>query len=336
LTVEQEGERSLQETISLLEDGWTSLPRRESARWLVPRASRGIVASSLAIYQPVTLKGLAGWKTARLLASMGGFHVLPRGGDPPPEVLAALAPYLPAGGTIAISRGVNPGRTVALLITADGRLHSVAKVATDDPMRAALAKEARALETLAPQMPKPLVAPTVLAQDDGVILLEVVDWRPRLRPWQIPEEVAQALGAFFRLGVEQESNPLGNAHGDFAPWNLFWTSRGSWALLDWEHAHADAAPFFDIFHYTVMSHALLGLPSRQTILDGLSGDGWLGRALTAYSHAADLPRGDARDCFVDYLACSAKEMNPQTRDGRLGLRARARLMSSLREQALGP
>ncbi|MBA3432212.1 MAG: hypothetical protein H0U16_12130, partial [Actinobacteria bacterium] len=273
MKAEQLGEKPLQQTVSLLEGGWTSLPRKENARWLLPRAHRSVVASSLSIYQPVTLKGLAGWKVARMLAAVGGFQALPRGGTPPTEVLAALAPHLPVGGTMAISRGVNPGRTVALLITAEGRLHSVGKVATDEPMRLALAKEVQALATLAPHLPKPLVAPEVLAHDDGVILLEVVDWRPRLRPWQMPEEVAQALGAFFSKGAHKNNALAGYAHGDCAPWNLFWTARGSWALLDWEHAHTDATPFFDLFHYAVMAHSLLGLPSHQAILEGLTGRG---------------------------------------------------------------
>lgn len=268
-----------------------------------------------------------------MLAAVGGFQALPRGGTPPTEVLAALAPHLPVGGTMAISRGVNPGRTVALLITAEGRLHSVGKVATDEPMRLALAKEVQALATLAPQLPKPLVAPEVLAHDDGVILLEVVDWRPRLRPWKMPEEVAQALGAFFSKGADKNNAPAGYAQGDCAPWNLFWTARGSWALLDWEHANSEAAPFFDLFHYTVMAHSLLGLPSHQAILEGLTGRGPFGRAVTAYRQAADLPEDEVRPCFVDYLEGSAKLMKPATRDGHLGLRARESLLASLREQS---
>ena len=64
-----------------------------------------------------------------------------------------------------------------------------------------------------------------------LLLLEAVEWSPRLRPWVLPSEVAFALGRAFAASAD--GGDRGMAHGDFAPWNLLRTSDG-WVLVDWE------------------------------------------------------------------------------------------------------
>ncbi len=119
----------------------------------------------------------------------------------------------------------------------------------------------------------------------------------------------------------------GGGHGDFAPWNLFRTPPG-WTILDWEHAEEEAEPFFDVLHYLTMAHSLLGHPSRRAILEGLSGAGWIGRALLTYSQGAELSLDGVPDIFVAYLK-SRDNLNGSTRADRIALRARRELLAAM-------
>jgi aminoglycoside phosphotransferase (APT) family kinase protein len=127
----------------------------------------------------------------------------------------------------------------------------------------------------------------VLFEGPGLLVLEAVRWRPRDRPWELDEEVAYGLGRLFAAGARDTGTaPRGPAHGDCAPWNLLRTDDG-WVLVDWESAVEEAPPFFDVCHWMVQSHCLLGRPSRQELLDGLrTGRGWVGRAIEAYRRGA--------------------------------------------------
>ncbi|MGH2820655.1 MAG: phosphotransferase [Actinomycetota bacterium] len=308
--------------------GWTRLPRKTKTRWLIPRGPRRATASALGIYQPVTLKGLLGWEVARLMASCGLFRLFPEGGGAPTEVQEAIAPHVPPGGTLAVSFSNPPGRYVVFLMDAGGTVRAVAKVGTTPIMKATLAREAATLRSLPAHLPPPLEAPRMLDHREGLLLLELVSWDARIDPWMLPEEVAGAMGAFLRSGRSSPEDPTGWCHGDFAPWNLFKSARG-WVVLDWEHAQPGGRAFFDMFHYVVMAHALLGKPSRQAILSGISGKGWFGRALSAYARAADLPLENIEDHFVRYVVESAAHLDRNTRDGRRGMAARSRLLSDL-------
>jgi len=304
------------------------LPRRIRSRWILPTSPRRLARSGLNVYQPVTFRGRAGWELARLTASLGLFRLLPAGLPSPDGVDAALAPHVPPGGAIAISRTNHPGRYVALVLGPDGSCVAAAKLATDPESREILQREAANLSALGQYLPPPVSAPAILLQDEGLLLLEAIDWRPRAFPWKIPQDVAFALGAFFRAGTNGGEAPTGLAHGDVAPWNLFRAGQG-WVLFDWEEARPDAQPFHDIAHHLVQSSALLGRPSTRTILAGLRGGGWVAESIRAYGHGAGIPVADALAHFVEYLRTSLGTLDLATPDGRKGARTRGRLLRDL-------
>ena len=309
---------------------WTALPKSRSPRWFIPQTPRAAARNGLRVYRPLTSKGLLAWEAARVAASLGVFNRLGPSVPPPPEVGQALAAHIPPGGTFAVSKSNHPGRWVALLITESGRIQAVAKVATNDRMKRALEDESNALENLAPLLPYPVKGPRVLARESGLILLQAVNWRSGVRPWTLPREVAYALGVFYRRSASEDRS-RGGGHGDFAPWNLFRTPPG-WTILDWEHAQGKAEPFFDILHYVTMAHSLLGHPSRKAVLQGLAGEGWIGRALLLYGEGARLPLDDLPDIFVRYLE-SRERLHGDTRADRLAMRARAELLEAMGSRA---
>src|SRR5439155_10799990 len=160
----------------------------------------------------------------------------------------------------ALAKANHPGRFIALVIQEDGRPFTFAKVATDDAGREALRHEVEALGSHAQRLPAPISAPRILEHADGVLLLEPVFLRRRLRPWLLAPEVAAALGAFWKATrTDSGPRPGGVAHGDFTPWNLLRTANG-WTLIDWEYSWEGAPPFFDVFHFFVQAHWLLGRP----------------------------------------------------------------------------
>jgi thymidylate kinase len=307
--------------------GWTGVPTRVSARWVLPRAPRAVAASGLLVYQPINLRARAGWEAARLMARLGMFRLLPGGGAPPEPVRAALAPHVGARSTLSVARTNHPGRYVALVIGPRGECQGVGKVATDEVGRRALRVEARAVVELGPELSDPLSAPEIAALDDSVLLYRMAAWSPRARPWMLPADIAGALGCFYRAGTQARGGS-GLSHGDFAPWNLLRTRRG-WVVIDWEDARRDAPPFYDVWHFLVQGHALLRRPRERALFDGLNGRGWVGDALRAYAEGAGLHPVEARRWLPVYLEASKAGLDPAKRDGAAGLRARARLLSKL-------
>jgi Phosphotransferase enzyme family len=316
--------------------GWVALPRpgrgtpAPSAphyvpQLILPRGPRAAVAAALYAYHPCTTKARLAWKAARRFGGLGGFHLVPRRGAPPPEVMERLAPYLPPHTTIAVAESDHPGRFVALIVGERGDCHGLAKIGTDSTGRSALANEAKALDSLGKRLPPPVSAPRLLARDTGLLLLEPVRWVPRREPAALPDEVARAMGAFFANG---EGEQLGPTHGDFAPWNLLQTEEG-WVLVDWEEARERDRPFFDLFHYLFMAHQNLAAFSREDFLDGLEGRGRIGRATAAYAEGADLHDVDLRGLLIFYLRSSSERLNLESPDGRSDYRARQRLLSAL-------
>ena len=283
----------------------------------------------LRVYHPVTLRGLAGWHLARACASLGLFALLPKGQGHETIVKDILNGHVPRDGTVAVARTNHPSRYVALLLDSTGTATAVAKIAAGEAGRAKLAEEGALVEQLSEHLPPVLSTPRILKQEDGLLLLESVSWRPRSRPWRLPLEVATALGEFFRHGGGSGSPSTGLTHGDFAPWNLLRTETG-WVLIDWEEAAIDGEPFWDVFHYLVQGHALLKRPKSRQLLDGLKGNGWVGAAIGAYAEAAGLRLADAAGYFDAYLRTSQSRLDPETKDGRAGLQARQALLSELR------
>ena len=158
-----------------------------------------------------------------------------------------------------------------------------------------------------------------------MLFFDAASWRPRLRPWELESEVAAALGVLYRRAGGDELR--GPAHGDFAPWNLLRLTGHGWLLIDWEDATADGLPFQDPFHWLVQSHALLRRPTRHSLVEGVRGAGWIGRALDAYGSAAGLERVDREAAFRAFLGRStaslraAKKQHPREIQARLDLLA---------------
>jgi hypothetical protein len=312
--------------VSRLPGGWIVLPPGR-ARWWIPRAPSEAARAGLSVYQPVTRRGQAGWNAARLGASIGGFRLLPRGEAPPATVRHRIAPLVPFRGSYAIGRANHPGRYIALILGRGGRRLGVAKVATDDAGSEALERERIAIEKLGPLLPPPLSAPKVLECGEGVLMLAAVPWVPRKHPWWLDEEVARALGTFFREGADGAG--LGPVHGDFAPWNVLKTESG-WAVVDWENAAEEGVQFHDLSHYLVQAHALLGRPSEEALLEGFRRrTGSVGRAVVAYTEGAGIPADGAADALRTYLRASEASLHPRTAGERRGVQRRRRLLTAL-------
>jgi hypothetical protein len=308
--------------------GWTNLPPGSDGRWVLPRGPRAVARGGLFVYYPVTRKGIAGWHVARLVASLGGFRLLPQGAPPPPEVMEIMAPHLPRRSMLALARANHPGRYVALVVDWTGERLTAAKIATEPAGRSALDRERLALETYGPLLPRPISPPVVVAHGEGLLLMEAVPWLPGPRPWRLSEGAASAMGAFFsstRRGDGEQ--PVGLAHGDFAPWNLLPTEEG-WILLDWEETREGAPPFFDLFHYLIQAHALIGLPSRRELLAGVAGGGWVGAAIQAYAGTAGLRVSSVPSLLRSYVR-DREEQHPMRTDEKAMNRARRRLLARL-------
>lgn len=312
--------------VSRVGSGWANLPPGRT-RWWIPRGPRNVVGAALRIHQPMTPRGRFGWETSRLVGRLGCFASIPRGAAPPRAARELLSPFLPSGSTFALGRANHHGRFVGLVIGRDGVSIALAKIATDDRGRAALAAEAENLSALGALLPTPLRAPNVLDSTESVLLLEPISWIPRWRSWELPEDVAHALGEFYRTGAP-EDHRAGLSHGDFAPWNLLYTEDG-WVLVDWESSSPFGPAFFDPFHYLVQSHTLLGRPTGDELLRALSGGGKFGASLAAYAVGAGVGLADAPDALCSYLKMSQDALDPSAWDGKEGLRARKRLLARL-------
>jgi hypothetical protein len=302
-----------------------AIPPIGTARWLIPASPRRHARAGIRIYQPMTMRGRVGWEAARLFAGAGLAWTVPgRRTVEPPSAVRALTP---PGGAVAIFRGDVPARMTALILDADGREVAVAKVADDETGRQKLAREAEGLRRLAPLLEPPLRSPAILAAEDGFLATEAVPWRPRARPWQLPTDLARAIGRFHAIEAADRSvhHP---GHGDFAPWNVMRTLEG-WSLIDWEEASPASPPFRDPFHYLIQAHALLGRPTQRELIEGIAGRGWVGRALRAYALAAGLAGDDPRPALIDYLVETAATVDPVHPAADRSREARRRLLSVL-------
>lgn len=309
--------------------GWTALPSRGDPRWVFPRGPRHVAARAATLYQPVTTKGRAGWTAGRALARAGLWRALPRSAPPSSAALDAVRTILLPGDRVASSRPNHAGRSLLMLIGDGARPDRIAKVITEGPTDA-LDRELDALTSFGGLLPAPLSTPRIDAHSRGLIVFDAVGWVPRREPWRLPPEVAGAVGGFYRAAGGDETD--GPAHGDFAPWNLLRT-RNEWVLIDWEHFVEDAPPFYDLWHYFVQGHALLGRPSADAILRGAAGEGEIGTAVRAYAAGADVPEDLALSSLEAYLARTQQSMNLDKEDGRAGFSARATLLERLRTHA---
>jgi thymidylate kinase len=291
--------------------GWANLPGQRRVRWWLPRGPRRAASQGLLVYEPVTAKARVGWGMARGAASIGGFRLLARGEDPPPEVVARLADKLPVRGTCAVMRANHVGRYIALALDEDGFAEAVAKVATTSEGAEALSREAEAIERLGPLLASPVRPPRILSSEPGLLLLEAISFQPRGRAWYLPIEVARSLGGLAHRGIR---------HGDAAPWNLLATEDG-FVLLDWEAAGPAPSEAWDLCHWLVRTHSLLGRPRLGELLAALRGEGLLGRAVIAYSRSSGFPLGSLPLAMCSYLRDSQNQLDPTQRNGARGLAA---------------
>jgi hypothetical protein len=285
--------------------------------------------SSVRIYHPVTTKGLLGWEVARAAARVGGFRFLPGSASIPEQVTALLDAHHIGYRCLALARANHPSRYLALVLDDSFACSAVAKLAFDEAGQAALNGEAEGIRKATSVLTGAVRTPRLDKEAPGLLILEPVDWLPRLASWRLPGEVAHSLGRYSRL----EDHPHGTsgvpAHGDFAPWNLLRTKRG-WVLLDWEHSSLNKPPFFDLWHYLVQSHSLLGRPSERAVLDGLSGRrGWVKTAIAEYARGLGRSAEDAPGFFDDYIEASAPQLAGKSHREREGLDARSHLRQSI-------
>jgi hypothetical protein len=279
----------------------------------------------LAVYQPVTRRALVGWSIARAVARLGGLRLLPAV-DAPAD-LDAIREWFPSA-LVSIARSQRATRHTGLVLDRSGRQLGFVKVSRDTAGVAGLEREAAWIRDLGPMLSPPVSAPNQVRSAPGILCFEAASWRPRLRPWKLETDAAAALGSLYRRGGGDER--CGPAHGDFAPWNLLQLAVGGWLLVDWEDATTDGRPFQDPFHWLVQSHALLGRPTRRSIVDGVLHDaGWIGRVLDAYASAAGLQQADRAEAFRDYLERTAGSLraseNPHVRE----IKARVDLLTAL-------
>lgn len=314
--------------VARLGAGWVALPARRT-RWWLPRGPRAVARAGLSVHEPLSVRARIGWRGATAVASLAGFRALPRSSAPPREVRELLAPHVPRRGTYAVARSNHPGRFVATLLDDAGRCHGVAKVAIGEAART-LDREAENLERLGPLLQAPLRAPKIIGREPGVLVLEPVHRIPRRHPWELEEEVAAALGAFFRNGQAGADPPQrGPGHGDLAPWNLLRTADG-WTLIDWESAGTDSEAFHDLSHFVVQAHTLLGRPSGAEVLAGFEGGrGWIARALAAYAEASGISLSQAGPALTSYLRSTSSTVRASTRGERTGIQRRRLLLSRL-------
>lgn len=141
-----------------------------------------------------------------------------------------------------------------------------------------------------------LFAPTVLAVPDArVLCLEAESHQAHSDPLVCPPQVADALGAMWRR------SGTGYSHGDFAPWNLLDATRGP-VLIDWEHAFDGGPAFYDLWHWFVQGHLLLGGPHPTR----LEHDDSFRAAFEAFSHGAELDSVEPNHYLASYLRVSAE------------------------------
>jgi len=304
---------------------WVTLPSARSPRWWLPREPPVQARAGLSVYHPVTIRSLVGWELARALARRGAFKLRRGYGLLPREVWEAAGHLVPAGGSLAVARANHPGRFLAIVLDSTGRSSMFVKVARDTPGARALATERQALEAFGAALPPPLIAPKLLGDSEGVLVFESLEWRARALPWRLPQEVAFALGVFFR-SASDSAGSTGVAHGDFAPWNLLRTETG-WALVDWEDFRADAPAYFDLFHYMIQANSELWRPLRRTIVDGVALKGWVGDVIRAYAAGAEIDAGESPHFLREYLRISSATLDPNA--PARGARVRSKMSAEL-------
>jgi hypothetical protein len=231
--------------------------------------------------------------------------------------------------SLAVAKANHPARFLILLLDGSWHRTGVAKMAFDEQGREALRKEATAIAAATRVLTGRIRPPRVESVADGLLVLEPVDWLPRVAPWRLPGEVARELGAYSKVASGAGGRDGYAAHGDFAPWNLLRTHDG-WVVLDWEHSSRSKPPFFDLWHYLLQAHSLLGRPSSRALLDALKERrGWVRTAVAEYARGCGRQPEEAPNFFDDYIRASADQLAGKSDNERDGLNARTRLQRQI-------
>lgn len=120
------------------------------------------------------------------------------------------------------------------------------------------------------------------------------------------------------------------AHGDLAPWNLLRTREG-WVVIDWEAAGGGYPPMFDLFHYVVQSHSMLGRPTQGEIekaLDQRRGN--LGHAMSRFISGAGSDWDSLHAGLIEYLHVSRGMFDPELPQHQAAIEGRDRLLAARR------
>jgi thymidylate kinase len=266
---------------------WLAPPRL----WLPKRHAR----AALAVVPASSARARRARAVLNALSRTGLVHLLPHGEAPPRELRSLIASAVPRGGRYAVARSTMHGRYTALVLNHSGTPVAFIKAASDAAGRARLRREGAVLGT-AP-MTGSIRVPRLYSEADGLLVVEPVLRELRRRPWELPDDVAAALGRLYR--------ERGLAHGDFAPWNLLRSGDG-WALVDWEDAGGEDPPFADVFHWFLQASAYLGQPP---IGEASLTTGPVARALRFYGEAATASWEDSRTALTVHLeaACTRLE-----------------------------
>lgn len=300
--------------------------------WLLPRKPAGAALAAVGIYQPMNRRGRAVRLLAQIGAISGMTRFMPRG-EIPEKLYEAIWQWLPERGTIA-ARWLRRGRWFVLVIGGDGRPTSALKVALTSEARKSIARERAALEVVEPLMGSPVMVPELREASDSALVMRPVGWKAPKRPLELPEEVAGALGTIFASTKGWNGEVLrGRVHGDFAPWNVLWDGR-QWVILDWEESRPDGPPFYDIFHFFVQCHSIMGRPAAAEIIDGMRGSGPVAVALEAFARGAGIDPSLSREYFDAYLRISADWLDPSERLYRTGI-AKRRALQDLWADRIG-
>jgi Phosphotransferase enzyme family len=313
-------------------------------RWVLPLAGRRVLRSAMAVYTPVTLRGLAAWHGARAVVSCGFGQLLPG------QRLSARPPLLDSvsqligieGGHVAAASSFDGERGVLCVIDDSGRIRAFVKLAWSDQHAESLRRERDTLERLR-GMSMMVRLPRVIfsgeLEDVATLVITPVLGRPRLRPGGLSVQLVQASATIFRdhagrrplaagLPIDAEdpewnrllgetraaiepwaerSVPVGLVHGDFAPWNLLEAGR-SIGVVDWEEARFDGLPFWDLWHYAVQTAALTRRSrSRVALHRAIRREGPLWHALRYYASCVDIPVELGRMILPLYLAATGPQ-----------------------------
>jgi Phosphotransferase enzyme family len=314
-------------------------------RWVLPLAGRRVLRSAMAVYTPVTLRGLAAWHGARAVISCGFGQLLPgRRVSAHPPLLDSVSQLIGIErGHVAGASSFDGERGILCVIDDSGRIRAFVKLAWSDQHAESLRRESDTLDRLK-GMSMTVRLPRVIfsgeLEDFATLVITPVLGRPRLRPGGLGTQLVQASATIFRnnagkrplaaalpateaedpewsrlLGetraaIEpwaERSVPVGLVHGDFAPWNLLEAGR-SIGIVDWEEARFDGLPFWDLWHYAVQTAALTRRPRSMVALHrAIRGEGPLWHALQYYASRVDLPVELGRMILPLYLAATGPQ-----------------------------